>query len=151
MTNKTTEAYQDVFKFIEAQSFKVQPSLVMTDYEEALRNAIKNVWPNCDIRGCEFHYKQAINRRCRTDPILKELLKKSFSARKIKRMLMSIPLLPANKILEGYKIIQDFAKEKKMDRQFAELFLYFERQWLRKVKFTKNFCSHGDFLLFSFT
>lgn len=140
MTNKTTEAYEEVFKFIEAESFKLEPSSCMTDYEEALRGAIKNVWPNCDIRGYEFHYKQAINRRCKADPILRELLKKSFMARKIKRMLMSIPLLPANKILEGYKIIPNFAKEKKLDRQFAKLFLYFERQWLRKVKFTSNYC-----------
>lgn len=135
MTNKTIEAYQDVFKFVEEKSFKLEPALCMTDYEDALRSAIKSHWSSCEIRGCEFHFKQAIQRRCRTDPKLKGLLKKSSLARKIKYMLMSIALLPANKIVEGYKIVQAFAKKKEMDGAFAELLLYFEKQWLREVRF----------------
>lgn len=134
MTNKTTEAYQEVFAFIEDKlQFKLEPSLCMTDYEEALRSAVRNYWPACDLRGCQFHYKQAVQRKCKADPTLKELLKKSPVARKIKKMLMNIVLLPADKTLEGYKIIQNFAKKKKMNGQFADLFLYFERQWLRQV------------------
>lgn len=137
MTNKTNEAYHDVFKFIEQKSFKLEPSLCMTDYEDGMRSAIKKMWPNCDVRGCKFHYKQAIIRRCKTDRILKELLEKSPLARKIKRMLMSIPLLPAERILEGFQIIKDLAKEKKMSLKFADLFSYFENYWLRKVRLNR--------------
>lgn len=135
MTNKTIEAYQDVFKFIEKRLFMMQPSLCMTDYEEGLRSAIKNIWPNCKIRGCEFHLKQAVNRRCKTLPELKHTLKKSFLARKIKKMLMSVPLLPENKIMDGYEAVCNYAIKKKLHVRFAELFSYFERQWLREVRF----------------
>lgn len=138
MTNKTIEAYQDVFKFIEAKSFELNPASIMSDYEEGMRIAIKNTWPNCDIRGCLFHYKQAIQRRCNADPILRRLLKlkNSFNARKIKNMLMNIPHLPEDKIMEGYESVRDFAKKKKLYAKFEELFSYFERQWLCQVRYT---------------
>lgn len=47
---------------------------------------------------------------------------------------MSIALLPENKIKDGYKYVQTYAKEKKLDAEFTELFSYFERQWLREVR-----------------
>lgn len=134
MTNKTTAAYQDVFKFVEEKLFMLEPTLTMTDYEDGLRTAIKNHWPNCEIRGCEFHFKQAVQRKCKVLPKIRRLLKKSFYSRKIKNMLMSIALLPENKIKDGYKYVQNYAKEKKLDAEFTELFSYFERQWLRGVR-----------------
>lgn len=139
MTNKTLQAYQDVFQFIEDNLFKMEPQSFMTDFEDAMRTAIKNRWPNCEINGCWFHFKQAVQRRCNILPGMKRLLNKSFHARKIKNMLMSIPLLPEDKIKEGYQSIQDYSKKWKLDAQFAELFAYFERQWLREVRLIKRF------------
>lgn len=139
MTNKTIDAYMDVFKFIEENSFELKPASIMSDYEDAMRAAIKKCWPNCDIRGCWFHLKQAVQRRCKADPNLKQLLKKNFNARKIKNMLANIPLLPEDKITEGYECVRAFAKEKKLSAEFGELFSYFERQWLREVRFSSQF------------
>lgn len=139
MTNKTIGAYEDLFKYIEEKLFKIEPALFMTDFEDAMRTAIKNHWPNCKIGGCLFHFKQAVLRKCKSLPGMKALLKKSFHARKIKFFLMSIPLLPENKIKEGYQSIQNYAKKWKLDAQFAGLFSYFERQWLREVRFIVRF------------
>lgn len=139
MTNKTIEAYEDVFKFIEDNLFKLEPELLMTDFEGAMRTAIKKFWPNCKICGCWFHFKQAVLRKCNTLPGIKALLKKSFHARKIKYMLMSIPLLPEDKIEEGYQSIKDYATKWKLAEKFAELFSYFERQWLKEVSFIVHF------------
>lgn len=140
MTNKTTQAYEDVFKFVNERLFPMQPSISMTDYEHALRNAIKNIWPNCEIRGCEFHFKQAINRKCKTFPDLRILLKNSFFARKTKKMLMNIAQLPASQIMQGLEAVRIYANKWKLSTQFAELFSYFERQWLREVRFFRTFC-----------
>lgn len=133
MTKKTTEAYLDVFDFIE-QFFKLEPAVSMTDFEDGMRIAIRIRWPNCDLRGCEFHYKYAINRRCKADTNLKFLLENNANARKIKNMLHSIPLLPKNRILEGYKAVKLWAKNRKLHVKMADLFSYYERQWLCEVR-----------------
>lgn len=118
----------------------MEPSVSMTDYEDALRNAVRNVWPNCQIRGCEYHLKQAINRKCNKITEVKQTLKRSFFARKIKKMLMNIAQLPENKIDEGYAAVRSYADKWKLSSKFTELFSYFERQWLREVRFHCIFC-----------
>jgi transposase-like protein len=38
-----------------------------------LLNAIKRVWPNADIVGCEFHFKQALRRKMLGNHIAREI------------------------------------------------------------------------------
>lgn len=65
----------------------------------------------------------------------KSVLKRSHNARKLKKMLGNIPLLPENRIVEGFTSIEDFAQEKRFINPFADLFSYFERYWLKQVRF----------------
>lgn len=107
----------------------------MTDYEDGMRLAIKKQWPKAAIHGCWFHYKRAINRKCRSFG-MKRILDKNANARKVKEMLMNIPLLSSEQIHEGYANIKEFAAQKRVERCFAELFGYFERYWLKQVRRT---------------
>lgn len=134
MTRKTTKAYTAVFKFIEQRIFKMKPFELMTDYEDGMRLAIKKQWPKALIHGCWFHYKRAINRNC-TKLGMNSLLKKNANARKIKRMIANIPLLPAEQIHDGYENIKKFAAQKRLYKRFAKLFAYFQRYWLKQVTF----------------
>ncbi|KAG0435823.1 hypothetical protein DMUE_4516 [Dictyocoela muelleri] len=36
------------------------PNVIQIDFEQATFNAIKRVSPNADVKGCYFHFKQAI-------------------------------------------------------------------------------------------
>lgn len=38
--------------------FNLSPSSIMADYEASLRFAIKQVYPEVDLRGCWFHFAQ---------------------------------------------------------------------------------------------
>lgn len=91
MTRKTTAAYLGVFKFIEQKLFKLKPVLIMTDYEDGLRLGIRKHWPEVDIRGCWFHLKRAVNRKCKSFG-LKIVIDKNSDARKVKNMLVNIKL-----------------------------------------------------------
>lgn len=135
MTRKTTNAYIAVFEFIEQRLFKMQPREFMTDYEDGMRLAIRKHWPNVEIYGCWFHFKRAINRKCRSFG-MKRIQDKNINARKIKEMLTNIPLLPPHQIHEGYSNIKLFAAQTRLDRCFADLFAYFERYWLKQVRKT---------------
>lgn len=128
MTCKTTEAYCSVFKFIEEKLFLFEPAMFMTDFEEGMRSAIRKCWPNVMIKGCWFHYKRAVNKKCTA------LGMKRFKERQLKRMLANIPLLPECQTLEGYASAQFFAKKNKLDKAFSGLFTYY-KYWLNQVRF----------------
>ena len=58
---KSKESYLSVFKFIfEIIAPNMKPKLVMADYEDAIRIAIKLVCPDDEVKfhGCHFHYNQ---------------------------------------------------------------------------------------------
>ena len=59
MTHKTEESYLEVFfnlKIIsEALKFPLNPTVVMCDFENALKNAIKKSFPEIYLSGCYFH------------------------------------------------------------------------------------------------
>lgn len=133
MTRKTSEAYVAVFEFIERNLLELKPVLFMTDYEDGMRSAIRKRWPNVQIRGCWFHLKRAINRKCRSFG-LKRTMDQNPNARKVREMLVSIPLLPSTQIHEGYNSIKKFARGKQLGKRFANLFSYFERYWLKQVR-----------------
>lgn len=133
MSRKTTEAYLAVFKFIEDNLlFKFEPAEFMTDYEDGMRLAIRKRWPNVPVRGCWFHFKRAVHKKCITFG-MKQFLQKNVNARTLKTMLVNIPLLPANRIHEGYASIEKFARQKKLDGRFAAVFSYFKNYWLKQV------------------
>lgn len=130
MTRKTTKAYMAVFEFIEQKLLKLKPVLFMTDYEDGMRLAIRKHWPKVEIRGCWFHLKRAVNRKCRSFG-LKRLLQQNTNARKV---LLSIPLLPPTQIHEGYACIKKFAKNNNLGKKFVNIFSYFEGYWLKQVR-----------------
>lgn len=134
MNRKTPECYGSAFQFIEQKFLALEPSTIMTDYEDGLRKAIRKHWPGVDIRGCWWHLKRAVHKKCMAIGMGK-LLNKSAEARLIKRMLTNIPLLPADLIKEGFNSVKEYAAKKKMIRNFDEVFTYFENYWLKQVRF----------------
>jgi len=59
-------AYYDIFHFIiQATDQQLEPAEIVCDFEAALIQAVQVQFPNADIIGCLFHFKQAIRRRMR--------------------------------------------------------------------------------------
>lgn len=137
-TRKTAECYAAVFKYIAKNLFKMRPNQIMTDYEGGLRAAVRKCWPSANLRGCWFQYCKAISKRCRKNNMAK-LLRKDPEAKRIQKALMSLPLLPADQIINGYKCIKTFARREKLFQRFSSLFKYFEGYWLKQVRFFENF------------
>lgn len=132
MSSKSTEAYEAVFKFIENNVFKMNPSEFMTDFEAGMRKAINKCYPNAILRGCWYHFKAALRRRFISLHMFR-LITDDSSARQIYRMLSNLPLLPPLAIAMGYAIIKEEARSAKLTKVFRKIFIYFERYWLQLV------------------
>lgn len=56
MRRKNRAAYRDVFSFLRNLCPGMRPGLILTDFERALQAALKDVFPECIVQGCWFHY-----------------------------------------------------------------------------------------------
>lgn len=133
MTKRTNKAYREVFKYIESNIFKLKPALIITDFEKGMRKAINGFYKKVKLHGCWFHYDRAIQKYCRMNPKLKRTLKMNANARDILRQLLSLPLLPPGKFIEGYKAIERKARNWRVYHPLIDLFRYFNKFWMKQV------------------
>lgn len=129
MTRKTANCYNALFEFIENKLFQMQSKEIMSDFEEGLRSAIKKQWPNVILHGCWFHFCRAIMKKS-IKYGMKNFIRQNERTKGIRKALMSIPLLPADKIQEGFDCIKDYAKKHQLFKGFSRLFSYFKSYWL---------------------
>lgn len=61
MERKTTAAYVTVFEEIKRLLPELNVRKAMTDYEIALQNALRRVFPGIDLNGCFYHQASVIN------------------------------------------------------------------------------------------
>lgn len=99
MDRKTQIAYEDVFQFITEKVYSLHLSQSFTsDYERAMRNALKKLYPTAQFYACCFHYTQAVKRRITQLPGLMELMHEDELARSIYKRAQCLALLPADYI-----------------------------------------------------
>lgn len=133
MNYRTYEAYAHVFQFIEENVFKLQPAEFITDFEAGMRKAINERWEGITLRGCWYHYSAALRKKM-LKLGLSKLFEDSDDAKSIKKMMMSLPLLPSEKFTEGYNYVQQKAREFGLYEKFKTFFEYFV-YWLNQVSF----------------
>lgn len=130
MSRRTKAAYVALFKYIEENIVKLEPTSVMSDFERALRSAASDVFLGVIIRGCYFHYSQAIVKYVQHLPDLVTAINGDTALERIFYQFLRLPLLPAHKIQEGLDVLKSQAEP---FRAFDPLIAYFERQWMRIV------------------
>lgn len=58
MTKKEQTSYEAVIKAIKEIAPSLNPSLIMSDFEVGLMNALQIYFPDALVRGCFFHFHQ---------------------------------------------------------------------------------------------
>ena len=70
LKNKTQITYLDALKELLDQSsrenFILKPKEVICDFELAAINAVKQVFPNVVVKGCHFHFCQALKKNIKS-------------------------------------------------------------------------------------
>ena len=53
------KCFEMLLQHISKNGYMLNPKSVVADYEKAIHNAARYVWPDCQILGCRFHLTQA--------------------------------------------------------------------------------------------
>lgn len=135
MTKKTRKAYEHAFQFIDANLFKFEASTFHTDYEMGLRKALRNVFPAASLKGCWFHYCQAMRRKTQTIKKFCTIVKNDEECNKWYRKFLSLPLANPEQIEEMFLVLKTALLEfPAKQRECLQIFLqYFEKQWMTTV------------------
>lgn len=136
MTRKTQKAYEHALRYVNENIFPLKCEAIITDYEIAMRQAIKNVVPGIKLLGCWFHFAQAIRRKVASLSELFEIVRKDPTIRSIYYKFICLALLPHEKI---HKAFNELALEAlRSTKAFTPFVKYFQNQWLMRVG-AKNF------------
>lgn len=136
MTRKTQRAYEHALKFVDENVFPLTCATIITDYECAMRQAIRKVVPGVKLLGCWFHFAQAIRRKVASLPELFQLVRTQEKCKTIYYKMICLALLPYDKIEKAFS---ELALEGlKLTETFTPFVRYFQSQWLKRVG-AKNF------------
>lgn len=106
---------------------------ITTEYEPVMWKPLKQLYPTVRFRKCWFHFTQAAKKRAMQTPQLIPHLRRDRAAEEIYYKLLSLPLLPADKIIDEFKKLKTLARAN--NKVFEEFISYYEKQWIKKVSF----------------
>lgn len=139
MSRRTQGAYEAVFNFINSKILRFGAKMFITDYELAMRNALKFMFPSVEFTACLFHFAQACRKRAAKINGFVDLIKENsvpnasnlLNIRNIFYKLMYLPLLPVNLIDTMYVTLSNRAREIN-NAQLNAFMKYYCRQWIEK-------------------
>lgn len=138
MSHKDQKSYEILFNMIKSQIPDWKPKTYKSDYEIAAMKAIKKIFPEVTVKGCFFHYNQAVWKKGAALKLTKsKLLKRQVALSAV------LPLIPDSEILNGWAYI---ASESPNDEQSKKFRLYMIKQWIkpRDAEFRKTWCVFGE-------
>ena len=66
MTGRKEGLYISAFDKIKVLVPDMNPSNGMADFEQAIKNSLVAIFPNIDVRGCRFHFGQAVIKKLKS-------------------------------------------------------------------------------------
>ncbi|KAF7281884.1 hypothetical protein GWI33_004085 [Rhynchophorus ferrugineus] len=141
VNQKSQDLYKKIFNFLYyTLAPNLRPDEIITDYEANLYYALGETYVESSIGGSIFYFTQNLYKVICGLQLAKELeLNSNF--RSIYNMLLMLPLLPVNTIVDGLKNIEIQAKEMGLESKTGDLFRYVHSEWIEKVT-PELFCVH---------
>ena len=130
MSRRQTSDYEEVLDAI-LDLLPREPLVeeIVVDFEKAIWAAFSTTMPDLRVRGCWFHWAQAVFRKVKEFG-LRAAYVRQYVVRMYIRELMALPNLPANHIEAAfYELKQKCPATPGMDR-LHELLNYIERTWI---------------------
>ena len=149
MSGKSTTDYEAIFKallgLLAGENLGVKT--VTLDFEAATWLALRNVFPSVCVRGCLFHWNQAIWRHLQHLGLVSSYMKKD-SAYKFCRRVMALPFLPAESIYPMFCSLKSTVRS----GPYANLMEYIDQTWMKSsvwpieswCVFKRTVCTNND-------
>ncbi|CAF1420378.1 unnamed protein product [Adineta steineri] len=109
LPNKDQPIYEQLFKII-AQHVTRKPKYISIDFEKAAGNAFAVIYPNCEIFGCFFHFKQCIWRHICELHLKKEFIENDINRRAMKN-LAALAFIPPQHVIQEFVRIKENASD----------------------------------------
>ncbi|KAJ8975669.1 hypothetical protein NQ317_003168 [Molorchus minor] len=141
VNKKTQEIYKKIFEYLCCVlAPKLQPDEIVTDYEANLYYALAETYLNSHIGGSVFYYTQNLYKRLCALNLSRDLETNSYF-RNIYHMILMLPLLPVNTILDGLSNMEIQAKDLGVSDLTKPIFDHVHSEWIMKVT-PVLFCVH---------
>ena len=101
------------------------PDTVLCDYEAGLRNAVTTVWPGTTLRGCYFHYKQALWRNFARFDLVPEYQVIGSDIRKAFKRIGALPFIPPEDVDFAWQTLRPT-----IPADMDSFTRYFESTWM---------------------
>ncbi|KAF6215930.1 hypothetical protein GE061_000267 [Apolygus lucorum] len=137
MEGKDKTSYEELFQEL-LDTYDLRPVKIMTDFESGLRSALRNKFPHAVLKGCWFHYAQAIIRKVRSSGF-SNLLSENVGFKKCTQIMIALPLLPIEDIGAGLNYAKTYLEENGHEEPARILIPYIQKEWIQKV--TPSFMS----------
>lgn len=126
LLDKKKETYVTMLRIIKAQLPKWEPKKYHCDYETAAINAMLEVFPRVEIKGCYMHFSKNIWKKAK---LLGHI--KSKPEKRIVGMCSILPLIPPGIINEAWTYIKNEVKTLEF-LKMGKFLKYINRVWLNK-------------------
>jgi len=134
LPNKTKNLYTRLFKLIKEYIPNFNPNIITIDFEAVTIQAIKDVFPNTQISGCNYHFNQSLWRKVQNIGLVDEY-RDNEDIRLNIRMCSALALIPLQDIDEGWLIIMESSPNNEKLKLFHD---YVVEQWLENEIMSKN-------------
>lgn len=118
----------------------LRPQEIVTDFEAYLYYALGETYVDSHIGGSVFYYTQNLYKKICSLNLSRDLETNTFF-RNIYHMLLMLPLLPVNTILDGLNNIEVQARELNLTELTRPIFDHVRTQWIINVT-PDLFCVH---------
>ena len=102
---------------------------ITTDFEKGIWRGCREVLPEVKMRGCGFHWAQAVERYFGEVGLLTFYKDKAGPLRDLLRKLLALPYLPPSEIPAAFNRLEDVALDHG-DARLVDLFEYVRTTWL---------------------
>ncbi|XP_018566110.1 uncharacterized protein LOC108907076 isoform X2 [Anoplophora glabripennis] len=141
VNRKTQEIYKKIFEYLhDSLAPKLRPHEIVTDYEANLYYALGETYLDSAIGGSVFYYTQNLYKKICALNLSRDLETNSYF-RNIYHMLLMLPLLPVNTILDGLNNMEIQARDLGLTDLTRPIFDHVRTEWIMKVT-PDLFCVH---------
>lgn len=141
VNKKTTDIFRKIFTYLhDVLAPLLRPSEIITDFEASVYYALSETYVNSHIGGSVFYFAQNLYKKICSLNLSQDLETNSYF-RNVYHMLLMLPLLPVNTILDGLDNIEGQAKTMGLAVLTRPLFQYIRKQWISTVT-PELFCVH---------
>ena len=134
MEERSTEAYEYVFNVLKERGLVFKT--FMTDFESASRKAARNVFGDVVVKGCWFHFTQAIMRRAKKIGLEGAYRTSAFVNATIRR-LFGLPFVAMDEVEAALCAVENTlvqCPDECVRQKLLELMRYFRATWMNKYK-----------------